>query len=219
MAVEVAQVLLDANNITTIISNINSLYDNLITYSIGVLALVGGVVPFIINRIQNRSFKDEQEAFLIKINNDLEVKKEDIKISVREELKSFVLEESTKLETELVQKINTLEKSLKIAQGASFHVQANQDTNPASKMKSCKTALGYYLEGEDERNVRSILHIIETNIDKLNKTHYESMSEPFENLKEIIQFLIDNNINGRYALNITLLKKKVRDAENREAKV
>lgn len=217
MTIETAQVLLDANNITTIVNNINGLYDNLITYSIGVLALVGGVVPFIINKIQNKSFKDEQESLLKKINNELEAKKEEIKNTLKEELCDYIEVENAKLEAKLTEITNNLGKQLNIAKGRSFHLQANNSTDPAQKIQSCMWALENYINGDDERNARSVLLIIDQSVMKLNKTYLDNDHDPFECIKKIIELLEDNDINGRYSMNIDTIRSHAKAAEKREA--
>lgn len=64
----------DLNSITTVVSNVNSLYDNLITYTVGLIAFVGAFIPAALALIQRRQFVKERAVLLRELEISIDEK-------------------------------------------------------------------------------------------------------------------------------------------------
>lgn len=217
MALETTQLMLDANTITAITSNINSLYTNLVSYTVGLILLVGALIPLAISFFQNKQFKAEQNNIKLQITNEIEA----LRIKIEDDLKSTtkltMQDELNKFRAQMAEIRTELLREICCAKASSFHNQANMNTEiPELVISSCEAALSNYLEGSDERNARSILGIIEVTLTKLNKKSFETSPELQEDVDSIIKCLEENNENGRYSINLYAIKSSLKTAQKNE---
>lgn len=189
MAVEPTQILIDANLITAITNNINSLYGNLVSYTVGLMLLVGALLPLAISFFQQKQFKSEQDNIKRQISNDIEA----LKLKIEEDLKcsiQIMLKDELNIIQEQVSAIKAeLDKEICIAKASAYHNQANiNKDNSELRISSCAPALDFYLRGQDERNARSILGIIDSTIHKLNKKSFDDYADLKDELDSIIKY-------------------------------
>lgn len=219
MAIEAAQVIVDANTISTIINNINSLYSNLIAYTVGLLLFVGAFVPSIINFYQNRQFRKEQEEIKKNIGNEVTnaviATEERLQVILQKALE----EESKKIQANIDQLKQNLDKEIAGAHGSTYHLQANQQISQSiPALLSCKHALPLYIKAEQENNARKIIGIIDTHLNKIDKTMFDGYIDIDETIQDILKELRDNNVNSRYSGDIQKIEFGLKDAKKREPK-
>lgn len=217
MAVEIAPIVMDANTLTSIISNLNSIYNNLINYTVGIILVVGAIIPAAISFFQNRGFRKEQIEIKNQINS--EISKSIIEMEIR--LKEIVNNELKEVMDKINLEIATIKSEFQIKNanttGRLFHLQANQnDGYPEVCIPSCLTALENYIIGEEEDGVRRILFVIEVTLNRVNKIIFENSEELKKNLTDIEFTLSKNNRNGKYSMDIEKLKNGIKDAKKRE---
>lgn len=163
----VSQIVMDANTVTAIINNINSLYSNaigqLITFTIGILAFVGILLPAIVSFLQSRQLKADHKTLSDKISLETQM----TKAALIEELKSTLADELTSFEkkvSEIKDELNmSILKSTARANAKAHHLQAT--TSMASGdyigvFKDCVTAITDYAVAEDEANMQIVLKAI-----------------------------------------------------------
>ena len=208
---------MDAATITTILNNINSLYGNLVVYTVGLVAFVGAFVPTIISIFQRKQFTREYDELSKRLFAELRDK-----ISEAEKNLEASILEAQKGELEIIKAASEkmkieLQKEIGVVRASAFHVQANlHPDNPELCLLSCKNALPLYLQGDDERNARSILSILTNSLKKLNKNDLGEGSEIEVMIKNIIATLEENNTNGRYELNISEINRLLKNAKKLE---
>ncbi len=210
---------MDAATITTVINNINSLYSNLIAYTVGLILFVGAFVPTAISFFQNEQFKKEQEDIKKRISIEAEEKAKQLEISLNQTVQNALAKEIEKINKLGEELRNELEKETATAKAGAFHIQANNmvDRNWHDQaLISCRHALGLYLIGLDERNARSVITIIESCLNKLNKKNFDNLPEIKESTQKIIDLLTEKNENGRYSIDLTNIKASLRNAEKRD---
>lgn len=125
----VAQLVMDANAVTTIMSNLNTLYSNavsqLITYALGLVALVGVVIPLLVTLLQWRSLKAEKRSLELSIQDQIDTAKSAIRSGIDEELNSRVKALELSVLESIKEKTEKLEKKFGVAMAASMHLQGN----------------------------------------------------------------------------------------------
>ncbi len=93
----VSQLVMDAQAITTIIDNLNSLYSSafghLVDYTVGLLAFLGVIVPVVFYWFQNKQLKLDKEMLAKKISLEIDEAKttiiKDIQSKLIVELEEF----------------------------------------------------------------------------------------------------------------------------------
>jgi hypothetical protein len=75
-ATETQKVLMNANDVTTIISNINSLYSTVIYWTFGIVAFIGVLLPVYIAILQNRQLKADRKLHTEEIDKQIRNAKE-----------------------------------------------------------------------------------------------------------------------------------------------
>lgn len=223
MALEVAQVVMDANTVTTITNNINSLYSNAISqltaYTFGVVALVGVLIPIIVTVIQSRSLKAEKENLEKHIIEETTKIKTAVKEDLLAELQLMFKSESKLQSTCIEEQFKLFENKLECADAATFHLQGNRNLDlkyfDAAAQDFCSATCGY-LKGSDEVNgQRTLKLLIEDCLSKINKVEYESIGFDLEldNLLKLIKIISQND---RYLDSIDALNKARQAAKKRE---
>ncbi|MDO9371626.1 MAG: hypothetical protein Q7U07_03420 [Gammaproteobacteria bacterium] len=212
------------DNVTLqILERLNTLYTNafsqLITYTIGLVALVGLLIPLAMTLIQNRAFRREGEAVTKWLQDEAKKIREELKLSLREEL----LKESGEIEKRftdiLTQKNVALTKKIANTDAGVFHVQAainaQQNFYPVAVVDYA-SAGSNYLIGEDELNLRRVLVQVVSMLSLTDKTHLKDHDEIESTVKSLIKSLEANNINGRYSDSIHDIEKALKEAQERQ---
>jgi hypothetical protein len=221
-AQEVSQLIMDANTITTITSNINSLYSNAISqltsYTFGVIAVVGVLMPIIVSVIQSKSLKAEKENLEKYISDEVSKIKSTLRNEISNELMLLIQSEESKLISLIEQKYKILEDKLECANARSFHLQGNSLVAKGYYAMAvedfCASTKGY-LKGSDELNGQRTLRIlIQDCLTKINKDDYES-NELDESLDGLQEFLAEINQNSRYSDQLAKLGRERKTAKNR----
>jgi len=208
---------MDAATITTILNNINSLYGNLVVYTIGLVAFVGAFVPTIISIFQRRQFTREYDELSKRLFAELRDKVSEAEKNLEASISEAQKGELEKIKVASEKMKIELQKEIGVVRASAFHLQANHHIdNPEICLSSCKNALPLYLQGDDERNARSILSIVTSALKKLNKNDLSEEPEIEAGIKEIIETLEQNNTNGRYELDISEINRLLRSAKKLE---
>lgn len=208
---------MDAATVTTILSNINNLYGNLVSYTVGLVLFVGAFVPAVISFFQRRQFTREYDE----LSKQMRTEMRDELRKVEDGLRASIAEVQ-KIEIEKLQESNNnlkseLLKEIGLIRGASFHLQANQNRErPVISLMSSKAALSLYLEGNDERNARAVLIIVNGALQKTNKVYLARNEEIEEYVTAILHDLTEHNTNGRYALDIDMIRRELKSAKDRD---
>lgn len=223
MALEVAQVVMDANTVTTITNNINSLYSNAISqltaYTFGIVALVGVLVPVIVTIIQSRSLKAEKENLEKYISDEVTKIKAAVREELLDELKLKIESESKLLSASIEDKFKLFNNKLECAKAASFHIQGNtnlsKNLHPQAANDFCAATDGF-LKGEDELNGKRTLNsLIIYCLPKINKEEYEDYDLD-KSINELEALLKKVNQNSRHSDAIRDLNSERKAAKKRE---
>lgn len=220
---EVAQVVMDASAITTIINNVNSLYSTAISqftsYTLGVVALVGVLIPALVTVIQVRSLKAEKESLEKYISDEVNKAKLVIKEEMLQEIKRQIQSEENELTFRLEEKFSNFEKKLECAQASSFHIQGNGHLSrdmPAMAAEDFCDATHGYLDGGDELNgQRTLRMLIEDCLPKMYESDFEDV-EIDKKIDDLIVLLKEHNNNNRYLDQIDRLNKARKTAKSRK---
>lgn len=223
MALETAQIVMDANTITTIANNINSLYSNAISqltaYTFGVVALVGVLIPIIVTVIQSRSLKAEKENLEKYISDEVAKIKTSVRGELLDELALRVESENKQLSANMEDKFKLFNNKLECAKAASFHLQGNVNLTKnqhAFAAKDFCSATDGFLRGGDELNGKRTLHLLlKECLPNTNKEEYD-IFELEESLNELGVLLKDINHNNRYTDSIRDLNIEHRSVKKRD---
>lgn len=211
MAVEI-----DVATVTAIISNINSLYGNLVSYTVGLILFVGVFVPAVISFFQSKQFTREYEELSKKMHSELREKISEAENNLRITITEAQKTELDKLKIASEEMKKELIKAMGVIKAHAYHVQANQNIDmPTLCLCSCEEALLLYIEGNDERNARSILGIISDSILKLNNDDFLDDPDLDNFASKIINTLTTFNENGRYAIDKAKIESNLRAAKKR----
>lgn len=208
---------LDIGTLSSVIANINSLYSNLVSYTVGLILVIGALIPLIISYLQQRQFKAEQEAIRNQISNEVKLRTDSMEEELQEKFKRMLTNELNAYKLEAAERLKEIERDVYAAQAGAYHVQANaNEDSPVICIGSCADALLLYFQANSERNIRSILAILENNIEKLSKDDFEANEDLKENIDAMLKLLTDNNQNGRYSIDLEDLKRAYSVARKRE---
>jgi hypothetical protein len=226
MKTVIVKEVMDANSITTIIDNLNTLYSGamsqLITYTAIIIGVVGLLIPAISIIFQWRSLKSEKESLERNIQDGINNAKVTIRNDLIMEMREQIKIEETKLTSLMEAKFKELEKQIDCATASTFFLQAGANFNAksyADAIVDYSIASKRFLQGDDELNGQTALSaIIGECLPKINKTEYEN-KEIDKSIKELTQYLesADVNVNDRYTKRIQDLKNESKKAKVREA--
>ena len=180
-ATVVAKEVMDANTVTTIINNLNSLYSGamgqVITYTAIMIGIVGILIPALSVIYQWRSLKSEKKSLEKDIHDDIENAKLSIRNDIVAEINKLIALEEKALTSRMEEKFKVLDKKLECAKANSFHIQGNEQIKTgfhALAASDLCIATESYLRGEDEVNGQRTLRILlEKCLPKIDKTQYE----------------------------------------------
>lgn len=205
-----------------ILEKLNSFYSGafgqLITYTVGVLALVGVLVPAGIAAFQNRQLKRDQAALSAQISAELLTAKTELSAQFAKEIAARE-EELRKLVQDAKQELGKeIKKIDELAIGRSLHLQALTAgrESPGTAVHDSLEAIRAYVRGGDERNLRAVLRIFEEAIEKVDQSDFkpfdldECATSALEALKELNQA-------GRYADDMRMIRLKLDEAKQKNA--
>lgn len=216
----VSQVVMDSNATTTIISNINSLYNNIFTF-VAVLVTLGGIAfPIALTRYQNKKIKNNQNQLTELIKSEIAAAKAALVGDIKKELASDIekLEKNiSDIKTELNESIHEKTAGLN---AKAHHLQANtsiKENNFIGAFTDCATSIVDYATAKDEANLIKVLDVILINrvFPKLKKEDFEKNDEMDKWYEKVITVIEELNQSGRYTKELKSLKSKHKEAISR----
>jgi hypothetical protein len=217
----IAQVVMDANTTTTIISNINSMYSNVITTTFGLLGFVGIALPLFLSFHQKKQLKADHAVLTETISNEIDTAKAQLMEKIRKDLAeeiSAVDKKVTGIKSEMSQAIS---KNEALMDAKIHHLQAVSsvaDNKYVIAYNDCVSSMTNYARAQAETNLPTIMDVLLTKIilPKLKKKDFETNSDMKINLEKAIVVIEGINKNGRYETLIRSLKMALNEALNRE---
>jgi hypothetical protein len=157
-----------------ILEKLNSLYSGaisqVVSYTIGLVAFVGLLIPVAIGILQNRQLKNDHKS----LTATIEAETKAIKQSLLEEVAAVNHQNELKLQqlvkdttTEIRQELLKLENQFN---GKAFHLQARSVlvNHPSTAASSALQAITCYARSEDERNIAPAMAVFMDGIAKIN---------------------------------------------------
>lgn len=217
---KVAQVVMDGNAVTSILNNINTLYSaavsQLITYTIGMMAFVGVLLPVVISLLQSRQLKADQAN----LTQKLEAAIVQAKTSLSEQIKADLKEEMATYEARIAEIKDGLTEDIKRAKdeavARTHHLQAISLIGKGlfvDALADCANAAPGYASCGHEQNLQIILDVVgDTILPKLNRSHFENTNaeESLGALFEAFEPLDENKRYRRYKEKLTAAIKSAR---------
>lgn len=190
----------------------NTAWSQLVTYTLGLLAFVGGLIPLLIHYHQNKQFKREQETLKREIGNEV--------LKARDELLAGLKGQFESEEKKFVEKLKGLqenfEKKICTAEGRAFHIQGGNNIDEKrykSALQDFVAAARGYLKGEDELNLqRALLVITDTCLPKVAAKEIEDNPDLVNEIEKLLGALKAADVNGRYTDTIRKIKKGLQKA-------
>ena len=224
-AVVATQVVMDANTTTTILGNLNTLYSNavsqLISYTVGLVALVGIVIPAITSIIQQRSLKNEKKSLEITISDEIGKAKDNMRKDLLAEMSQLIEAQEKRLSSKLESRFNELEKQIQRTEAGIFFVQANtlmdNETYALAVAGYCAAIEGFFNSNDELNGQRALKRLINDCLPKINKPQFEGL-EVDEKLQDLKKFLAEKDENGRFSDSITYINNEVKKILVREPK-
>lgn len=204
-----------------ILEKLNSFYagafGQLVTYTVGILALVGVLIPTAIASFQNRQLKRDQNALSAQISAELLAAKTHLNAKLAEEiamseakLKEFV----GTTRAEIAEEITKIDE---LAKGRALHLQAltTRENSPSSSVFDCLSAVPSYVKGGDERNLRAVLIIFEDECARVYEDDFKILD--IEDAKTLaVESLKPLNTTGRYTQDIRMINVLTAEAKQRK---
>lgn len=217
-------IVMDANTITTISNNLNSLYSNAISqltaYTLGVVALVGILIPVLVTLIQWRSLKAEKDNLEAHISDEIQKAKSIIRDELVAEIKQLAASEEKKLISRMEERFKVLDNKFKCSEASTFHIQGNSNIRTNNYLSAttdfCIATEGYLSGGDALNGQRTLNGLIKNCIPKLNKTNFEENSDLETRINQTVGFLGTINDSNLYTDRIAELKKETKSAKVRE---
>lgn len=206
-----------------VLSALNGFYEHafsqLVQYTVGIVALVGIILPVIATMNQWRSLKNEKEALENKIQDEIKKAKLTIRDDLTAEIKTQISSAEESLISRMEEKFKELEKKLDCAKASSFHLQGNSHGDAglyALALIDYCIATECYFRGDNEINgQRTLTQIIDGCLPNMNKKDFE-IDEIDISLNQLKKFLETCNINDRYTDRLTSIKNNTKHAKVRE---
>ena len=207
----VSQLVMDAQATTTIIDNLNSIYSSafghLIEYTVGLLGLVGVIVPMIYYWFQNKQLKLDKKLLTGKISLEIE----DAKKTIIEDIQSKLTIEIEEFE----KKVSDIESGLKqdvgivmhLSHAKIHHLQANSMVSFdkwSDAFEDCLTAIVGYSKASDEANLQTVLKaiLIDKVLPNVNKEIIDKIYKLDDRVQEAVDCIDKLNKNGRYKVDL-----------------
>lgn len=200
-----------------ILTKLNDLYsgalNQIITYTIGLMAFVGILVPSLISYLQNKQFRRDHESIKLEILAELKERNE----VLEKELAERVDKEFNLIKVNMLREIT--EKSAQVS-GRVNHNQATMCQKDGFYNHATRAAIwaaNDYLIGKHEGNLVKILSHLPSLLSQLDKSILEEESDIETMLNAMLEQLEKFNENGRYSNEVENIQKALRAAKKREA--
>lgn len=181
----------------------NSAWDKLIIVGTIAFAIVGLLVPLLIQWYQKKSMTLNEE----KLKNHLNDEVEKIKNALKNDMKEIFDNEIIKFETKIEKIKNSSEAGI-------YHIQGNGELDKKNYLEALHSfiiASSFYIDAGDYLNLQIILEAIETDcLDKVEKKEYDDLTLTSNNTFEMLFVKIKaNDKNGAFTHVINKIKLKV----------
>ncbi|MDN6869089.1 hypothetical protein QO202_13795 [Aeromonas caviae] len=177
----------------------SSSFNTLVSFTIGLLAFVGVIIPALITFYQNKQFKQEQNHILGKLDESKLEFVSYIDLQIVEKFKS----EQEKRNKEIEDLRAELIKESLQAKGGCFFIQANVrlgNNETMNAMESYIDAIDCFIRAEDEMNLQRALNTLTSEcFPKASKEMFIRWHDLEGKVRKIVERLDDINKNGRYA--------------------
>lgn len=203
-----------------ILEKLNSLYSGafsqLVTYTVGVLAFVGILIPLGIASFQNRQMKRDQAALSREIASSLA----EARVQLFKEIEDQMTIREAKVQqlvADVKAEINLqVSKIDRAAMARSLHLQASASlaTSPGSSTHDCLCAISEYVACSDERNLISVLRLLDSSLPKTDAAAFK-LFDSEDASKNALKAIETLNTNGRYSQELKALRTGLADAKER----
>ena len=218
-----AQLVLDAYSVTTIINNINSLYstaiEQLTSYTLAVVGLVGVLIPILVTIYQARSVRAEKEMLQAHINDEISKARIQMREEIASELTNSIKAAEMKLTERLDAKLLDYDKQISILDASTFHIQGNlriESSSPFVAAEDYCHATLKYLSGGDEGNGQRTLNLLTKRCLPLVTRDWYEKVDLGASISEVINLLQKMNDTGKYTDQIFDLRMAMKEASNRD---
>jgi hypothetical protein len=202
--------------LSTVLNNVNSLYTNLVTYTIGLMMFAGAFVPTVISFFNNRQLKQELADLKKQMVQELHDKTREAETRLENSLKETQQTEIDELKRLNQEQKKELMKEIGVVRAGTYHIQAREaKPHPHICLPSCAWAIRLYLEGDDERNARAVISIAKGALATTTKNQLDEEEEIEQSVEKILKILEEQNINGRYEHEISAVKIRLKAAKQR----
>lgn len=220
-AASAVPIVMNAYDVTTIIHNINTLYSNVIDQFIGItlgmLALIGVVLPLVFAYFQRRKINADHQELSKKIEAETLSAKTILIEELRRELKeerNIILSDMAEIKKNIHLEIDKIRAG---ADAKAYHLQANasiKDELYIQAFLDCAIAIRNYIDAKDEANLIRVLdavllHSVFPNLKKADFDGEEILLESFNGIYKAIEALNDR---GRFSDNLISLKRAYKAA-------
>lgn len=217
---QVPQVVMDANAITTIISNINSMYNNVITVTLSLLGFVGVVLPFFLSFHQKRQLKADHTSLTVLISKEINAAKAELMETIKKDLANEISAIDKKVTDMKSEMSKAISKNGALIDAKVHHLQAISSLEKEAFVGAyddCVSAMLNYAKALEETNLPTVMDNLLTKsiLPKLNKKDFETNTEMKKDFEEAIRVVNDINSNGRYETVIRALRIAFNEATNR----
>ena len=215
----VATEIMNANAITMIISNINSLYNNVFTFVAVLVTLLGIIFPIVLTRYQNKKIASNHKLLSEQIKAEIG----EAKTKLIEEIMARFAEEKLILENKIVVTENNLIKEItkmkSNIEARTHHLQGSQNLvkeKYVPALRDYEIAAKGFLFSADEGNMQnSLKNITDIILPKLNKDDFEKESDLEKRCLSLTEEIKGINVNSRYDSKIKELEDALKGAKAR----
>ncbi|MDE8809580.1 hypothetical protein P0C28_09920 [Aeromonas hydrophila] len=176
----------------------SSSFNQLVSFTIGLLAFVGVIIPTLITFYQNKQFKQEQNHILDKLDESKLEFAAYIDLKIVEKLTSEQEERNKEIE---VLRAELIKESLQ-AKGGCFFIQANVrlgNNETVNAIESYIDAIDCFIRAEDEMNLQRVLNTLTHEcLPKASKDIFIRWHDLEGKIRTIVGRLDEINKNGRY---------------------
>lgn len=177
-------------------------WEKLIIYNTVFLALIGIIIPLIIQWWQTRNLKIREEVLKLELNDLFADKSKELEDKIL-----GVIDEKFKTEIEKIEK--KVERIKSELRGTQFHLQANILDSDKEKMVSLVFAAEHYIDGEDFANLMTILSMLKESITKITKEDISNMLAEKADLDALIKKLDEMENSGPFVRVVMEIKKLI----------
>ena len=207
-----------------LIDKVHSYYSDSFTQlmylTISILFIIGVIMPFVLQAIQARSFKNERKSLESLIKGDIQ----NATIEMRSEFENIFTGEKEKLELLVKEQSESIKQLMAeqsaVSKGGTFFLQAaanyDQKTYSLAAKDFAFSALKYF-EGKEEINgQRALKRLINDCLPNLNGADFEAIPDLEKHIDSLVDQLSKMSEYGRFRDNIDEIKKLVAKAKKKK---